>query len=356
MANELILVAYSDGRSPVPTGDGETLLVDGGNPVVIEVSPDPSTWVPEDLALYRSETEVVGTPLVDGRRWVLTGQDRFGTFRASASAGISIVESPETVVVPASSPIAAPPSAAAVPATASIAALVTDRPVAAEPAGEPVPPAIAPAGPVTPGEAPAPSGAPHKDADAIPTGAVLPASTGAQPQSAAADARSPARAAAPPNSPSTGVELPAGEYDGRFAAWVGAMFMLLSLMVLGIILVQVIEQLDATVDPPVTGAATAEAKAVAGRSGLVTSALLIGVSCILLLAGAALAALEVRARQRRDPTSAGAVRGAPGAREKMSVVLEHWTRLRAPVALLVAGAAVLGIAVLCQIYWADHFG
>ena len=83
---------------------------------------------------------------------------------------------------------------------------------------------------------------------------------------------------------------------------------------------------------------------------------LIGVSCILLLAGAALAALEVRARQRRDPTSAGAVRGAPGTREKMSVVLEHWTRLRAPVALLVAGAGVLGIAVLCQIYWADHVG
>lgn len=355
MANELILVAYSDGRSPVPTGDGVTLMVDGGNPVVIEVSPDPSTWVPEDLALYRSETAVVGAPLVDGRRWVLTGQDRFGTFRASASAGVSIVESPETLVVPASSPVAAPPSAAAVPTAGSTAALVTDRPVAAGSVGEPEVPSNAPAGPVTPRVAPAPSDAPHDDADAIPAGEGLPASAGAQPQSPGADARSPARTDAPPTSPSAGVELPAGEYDGRFAAWVGAIFMLLSLMVLGIILVQVIEQLDVPVSPdPVTGATAAEA--VAGRSGLVTSALLIGVSCILLLAGAALAALEVRARQRRDPTSAGAVRGAPGTRERMSVVLEHWTRLRAPVALLVAGAGVLGIAVLCQIYWGDHFG
>ena len=317
MANELILVAYSDGRSPVPTGDGVTLMVDGGNPVVIEVSPDPSTWVPEDLALYRSETEVVGAPLVDGRRWVLTGQDRFGTFRASASAGVSIVESPETVVVPASVPT------------------------------EPATPRAVPALPV----------APEAEPDPISASAGLPASTGVQTHMPGADARSPARSATPPNSPRAGVELPAGEYDARFAAWVGVMFILLSSMVLGIILIQVIEQLDVTVTPDsTTGSTPSEAEAVAGRSGLVTSALMIGVSAILLLAGAALAALEVRARQRRDPESSAAVLGAPGAREKMSAVLEHWTRLRAPVALLVAGAGILGIALLSQIYWADRFG
>ncbi|MDH3959013.1 MAG: hypothetical protein OEU98_06045, partial [Actinomycetota bacterium] len=77
MAKDLNLVAYSEGRSPLPAGDQLTLVVDADNPVVVEVSPDPSTWLPEDLALYCGDTEVVSAPLGDGRRWVLTGADRF---------------------------------------------------------------------------------------------------------------------------------------------------------------------------------------------------------------------------------------------------------------------------------------
>ena len=363
MAKDLNLVAYSEGRSPLPAGDQLTLVVDADNPVVVEVSPDPSTWLPEDLALYCGDTEVVSAPLGDGRRWVLTGADRFGTFRACASAGVSIIESPETVVVPAPAP-ALEPATAPAPASqhaqsaSGSATPVTEVPVAPDPVE------LRPAAPGAHTTGPAPSTGPADPAGPPETsGQLASPSSGAAPDPAPVPPSRPqsTQSLAPPAGPAApaprgaAVELPAGEYDARFAAWVGVIFVALSAVVLGFILVQVIGQLDATITTdPDTGTTIPESAA--GRAGLATSALLVGISCILFLAGAALAALEVRARQRRDPGPTAAVRGAPGTREKMSVILEQSTRLRAPVALLVTGAAVLGVAVLSQIHWADHLG
>ena len=85
------------------------------------------------------------------------------------------------------------------------------------------------------------------------------------------------------------------------------------------------------------------------RTTLLVTALLIAVGSVLLLAGAALAALEVRARQRRTRTTAGA-RAIPEALDKVPAILEKAGNLRATVAVLVAGVAVLILAVLVQVY------
>ena len=269
MAKELTLIAYSPGRAPVPSDDRLTLLVDDANPVTIDVSPDPSTWVPEDLTLFRGDRVVATPPVVSGRRWVLTGDERFGTFRAVASAGVTIVESPETVVT------AAAPEA---------------------PAG-----ALAPVG-----------------------GVAAPVAAGA-------------------------VEVRAGEYDGRFAAWIALLFACLSTAVLVMISTHILVDLD-----PSTAPSNAPGN-VGPRSGLATAAVLVGVSSVLMLAGAALAALEVRARLRRRAETTVASRGTAGTLDKVPAILEQSGRLRGPISLLTTGVVVLAIAVLIQLHWADQY-
>lgn len=271
MAKELTLIAYSPGRAPVPSDDRLMLLVDDANPVTIDVSPDPSTWVPEDLTLFRGDRVVATPPVVSGRRWVLTGDERFGTFRAVASAGVTIVESPETVVT-----AAAPGS----------------------PSGE-----------------------------QQPVGAVA--------------TTSPAVAGA--------VEVRAGEYDGRFAAWIALLFACLSAAVLVIISTHILADLDPSSAP-------SDAPGNVGpRSGLATAAVLVGVSSVLMLAGAALAALEVRSRLRRRTETSVASRGTAGTLDKVPAILEQSGRLRGPIALLTTGVVVLAIAVLIQLHWADQY-
>lgn len=269
MAKELTLIAYSPGRAPVPSDDRLMLLVDDANPVTIDVSPDPSTWVPEDLTLFCGDRVVATPPVVSGRRWVLTGDERFGTFRAVASAGVTIVESPETVVTAATT---------------------------AESAGDLLQVAA-------PGATPAVAGA---------------------------------------------VDVQAGEYDGRFAAWIALLFACLSAAVLVVISTHILADLDPSTALSAPGN-------VGPRSGLATAAVLVGVSSILMLAGAALAALEVRSRLRRRADTSVASRGTATTLAKVPAILEQSGRLRGPIALLSTGVIVLAIAVLIQLHWADQY-
>ena len=112
MAHALSLTASSTGRAPVPTGDGSTLLVDDANAVMITVAPKPSAWDPEGLALFRGGQRVATPPMSDGTRWVLMGDDRFGSFQARATAAGTPVESPAVRVVPATVSLRQPPAPA----------------------------------------------------------------------------------------------------------------------------------------------------------------------------------------------------------------------------------------------------
>ena len=123
------------------------------------------------------------------------------------------------------------------------------------------------------------------------------------------------------------LKLPEGEYDARFAAWVGVLFALLSAGVLVYLTVRLIGDPgwpeagpppDAA-DGNAATAATAHVGTFAERVGLATSTLVIGIGAVLLFAGAALGALEVRSRQRRDaeaatvaPGDTASLRRSPG--------------------------------------------
>ncbi len=173
MAHALTLTASSTGRAPVPTGDGSTLLVDEANAIMITVSPIPSAWDPEGLALYRGGQRVTTPPMSDGTRWVLMGDERFGTFQARATGAGALVESPVVRVVPATvslrrtpaapTPVAAPArestdaALAGAPRTpAADTAPAAPAPVPAPPSSAPAPVEPAPTSPAPPGPIPAP--------------------------------------------------------------------------------------------------------------------------------------------------------------------------------------------------------
>ena len=99
MWNSLGVTASTRGRLPLPRGDGFSLLVDADNPVSIDVWPHPSTWEPEEVLLIREGRTVAATSLGTDHHWVLTGADRFGTFRAVARSGEDWVQSAEFVIL-----------------------------------------------------------------------------------------------------------------------------------------------------------------------------------------------------------------------------------------------------------------
>jgi hypothetical protein len=146
------------------------------------------------------------------------------------------------------------------------------------------------------------------------------------------------------------VEVPLAEYDGRFAAVVGLVFTLLAGIVLAIVATQVISDLIiATPIPPDSVTPDADS---AARSARATSALLIGIGIILLLAAAALAALDVRGRQRRNSAGAStALRGTQATLDKAPGILENPGRFRGTLALLITGVVVIMIGVVGQIHW-----
>ena len=281
MALTLILTASTPGRTPLTEADGFTLLVDGDREVTFEVVPDPPTWTPQGVRLLRDD-EVVTLPSTPGPplRWVLRGDDRFGTFRATADDAEAVLDSAETTVVQAPAPVA--------------------------------------------GKLP---GAPPGTAAGTVPGAA-------------------AGAAADPAPPAGVVDVEVGEYDGRFAGVVAAIFTALALTVLWTVS-------NAAVRGFEWGATdTTPAGTYTERASLVVVALLIGIGSVVLLAGSALAALEVRARQRRART-AGGPRGVSESLDKIPAILERAGNLRATIAVLVCGVAVLGLAVLVAVYGPD---
>jgi hypothetical protein len=397
MAHALMLTASSSGRAPVPTGDGSTLLVDEANAVMITVSPNPSSWDPEELTLLRGGQRVATPPMSDGTRWVLMGDDRFGTFQARATAAGTPVESTAVRVVPATvslratpaaaQPVTAPAAAAGAPPVSAgsgpVPSLATDSPATESQAASSVPsapPAIGPLpetvrpdpGPSQEVAAPAagpPPGvqlpAPGPPTDTAEDAAMAPASGQAQPRAAAplpGSGRAPATTlgsasspapladpAAPTQRPQGVVEVPLGEYDGRFAAVVAAIFTLLAVIVIAIVATQVISDIIiATPIPADTAAPDADS---AARSARATSALLIGTGIILLLAAAALAALDVRGRQRLDGNASTALRGTQMTLDKAPGILENPGKLRGTLALLTTGVVVILIGFLGQLLW-----
>ncbi len=144
------------------------------------------------------------------------------------------------------------------------------------------------------------------------------------------------------------VEVPLGEYDGRFTAVVALIFTVLAVIVLTIVATQVISDLIiATPIPADTPTPDADSGA---RSGRATSALLIAVGSILLLAAAALAALDVRGRQRRVAATT-ALRGTQATLDKAPGILENPGKFRATLALLITGVVVVLIGFLGQVHW-----
>ena len=457
MWNSLGVTASTRGRLPLPRGDGFSLLVDADNPVSIDVWPHPSTWEPEEVLLIREGRTVAATSLGTDHHWVLTGADRFGTFRAVARSGEDSVKSAEFVILatpathepsgasagresraehvaalaaatadPREEPSmevgppsrgAAPPIRDVAPPTPAVAPPSPDvAPPTPSPAVRPAAPVVAPPSPAV--AAPSPAVAPPAPAvgpprtDTAPTPA--PATEGERPPSVVSEppprvvtdhpprvitdppprvvhdqpfpvADSPTPLAvpgtpsirtqpAPPtpvpepaSSPSPApkeradLRLPEGEYDARFAAWVGVLFALLSVGVLVYLTVWL------TGDPgwPEAGqvpdaadgkdaAAAADVGTFADRVGLATSTLVIGIGAVLLFAGAALGALEVRARQRRHAVSATVAPGDSAALRLLPRILFQASQVRATAAVLFAGGIILTIGILGQLHWASQ--
>ncbi len=129
--------------------------------------------------------------------------------------------------------------------------------------------------------------------------------------------------------------MPASEYDARFAAVVAVIFSVIALVILVIVGAQVIGDLIVAI-PIAADTPTPDADA-AARAGRATSALLIAVGSILLLAAAALAALDMRGRQRRVADTPTALRGTQLTLDKAPGILENPGRFRSTLALLVTG-------------------
>ena len=143
--------------------------------------------------------------------------------------------------------------------------------------------------------------------------------------------------------------MPLGEYDGRFAAVVATIFTVLALIVLGIVAAQVIG--DLIIATPIPADSPTPDADSGARSGRATSALLIAVGSILLLAAAALAALDMRARQRRVADTPTALRGTQMTLDKAPGILENPGRFRSTLALLITGVVVLVIGFIGQVHW-----
>ena len=87
------------------------------------------------------------------------------------------------------------------------------------------------------------------------------------------------------------------------------------------------------------------------RSGLATSALLVAVGSVVLLAGTAIAALGLRGHRRRlaAPPSAGST--SPASAEVAPASVEDRDEFRTTLALLITGVAVLVIGLIGQAHW-----
>ena len=303
MPTTLVLTSSAGEQAAQESEAGYTLQVDADSPVTMVVSTDPPDGEVAEVKLLRDGVEVAAPAGDDSREWELVGDQRFGTFKATAKeitqehpeGDPDGIESPETTVVAAEVVPAAPPA----------------------------------------------------DGEGV-------------------------------------VEVQVGEYDERYTAWAGGIFTALAVILLVIVSALVLGQIDwsdeavapapsttstastapTPAEPPSgtpaadeaqtaspTPTATAEAVADAPngtfseRSRLAISALLVAVGGVLLLAGAFLAALEVRGRQKAAQIPGLRVRGTAEVLEKVPEVLKRAAQLRGTIAVLLAGGLMLVLAV-----------
>lgn len=143
-----------------------------------------------------------------------------------------------------------------------------------------------------------------------------------------------APAATPPAQPPAqpGVaEVAVGEYDGRFALGVGALTLILGVLVTA----RVFDGAGKVKSPT-----TIDAQGAAQVSGATLAWAMLGVGALLLLAGAAMAALETRGRLRRG--NQPVVRSADATQlEALAKILTSASALRGSVATLVAGVLIV---------------
>ena len=156
------------------------------------------------------------------------------------------------------------------------------------------------------------------------------------------------------------ISIPLGEYDGRFSAWTAALFALLAGALLLIVAFEVLphfnamqsatDALDTVGSTPTTAdGATSEASPLfARRLDAVLRLLITTVGILLLLAGAAMAALETRARLQRtaaNPVTLSSDESvSPEVLDKVPAILERASVLRGTTLVLLVGASLLLLA------------
>jgi hypothetical protein len=263
MSASLTLTALSPGRGTLPTETGSSLIVDGDNPVTILVAAAEQGATLANVALQVDGDPVGAQPEVDdsgAHRWELSGDQRFGTFRATGEVGGAAAESDELTVTQ-SPPTGGPPG---------------DQPDGGQ--------------------------------DAAEAGGV--------------------------------VEVQIGEYDATFSRWVGWIFAVLAVAFVLSVSVGVLGGIQwspaAQGDP-----AGALSGTFAERSRLAIAAVLAMVGGVVLLAGSALSALEVRGRQRARGGGGVRTRGPAEVLDKVPEILKRASLLRATIAVLVTGALLL---------------
>jgi hypothetical protein len=109
---------------------------------------------------------------------------------------------------------------------------------------------------------------------------------------------------------------------------------------------------DAAALDPGSPAPFVRAGNVAERIGLGTATVVLALGIVLLLAGTALAALEVRGRMRRGPAAPAVSRAPAGALRSIAVILDRVSQPRAVIGVLVTGGALVVIGFIGQLHWA----
>jgi hypothetical protein len=355
MVRALVLTASWRGRPARASADGPLLVVEDEAPVLIEAWPQPGAWDPDGVRLVRDGVDVGAQAQADRMRWMLLGDQRFGGFQALVEVDGVVVASPVLHVTRAGGPQRSPgaptsdavaPAPGAGPLRPSRATSLTTSPDPPEPSGARTPdtplasvavpppaPAIVvlPPDPVPP--VLAPTGDPSPEPGRDPSTPRVPAH--ARPEDLLAE-----------------FETPLNEYDGRFTAGVAVLFVVLSSVVVGLIVTRFLGDTAWYLAPKGAGPTPTVDGSSAERIGLGSATLLIALGSVLVLAGAALAALEVRGRQRREPRPHLTARGSGRALGILPRIVDRLVRVPATIAVLTTGGVILALGFIAQAHWA----
>jgi hypothetical protein len=147
-------------------------------------------------------------------------------------------------------------------------------------------------------------------------------------------------------------ETPLNEYDARFTVVVAVLFVALSAGVVGLVVTRLLGDAAWHLAPAGGGLAPATDGSPAERIGMGSATIVIALGAVLVLAGGALAALEVRGRQRREPRPHLVARGSARSLGLVARVLDHLARVPATVAVLTTGGVILALGFIAQVHWA----